>query len=296
MLIWPWKSTLLLAWEAKLGSFSGIFFLVLTVAHALHVPVVLLTLHWISLFFFSTFFWFLYKKSLINVNYWMTYVLEYFIVLLIRYNKNTQLQCQELSVALLVSTIKLLRYAWQYSLLKHDDDLILLCQYCSFIIYIYIFEYIIYWYFPCLIREMQVPHHKRMALMIHSLSLILKRQYRNWFSNLLTKELMTICLSFLRRWEVYWSLIYDLTLRLIGFSCELILSFNLSICLAVAKALRRVAEGKATAQAEAAEWKRKYELERERNIQFEHKGFWVISSLLICLMCFCIASVLFSVD
>ncbi|XP_071910258.1 NAD(H) kinase 1-like isoform X2 [Coffea arabica] len=39
----------------------------------------------------------------------------------------------------------------------------------------------------------------------------------------------------------------------------------------VAKALRRVAEGKATAQAEAAEWKRKYELERERNIQLEQE-------------------------
>lgn len=39
----------------------------------------------------------------------------------------------------------------------------------------------------------------------------------------------------------------------------------------VAKALRRVAEGKATAQAEAAEWKRKYELERERNIHLEQK-------------------------
>ncbi|KAK9273793.1 hypothetical protein L1049_018603 [Liquidambar formosana] len=40
----------------------------------------------------------------------------------------------------------------------------------------------------------------------------------------------------------------------------------------VAKALRRAAEGKAAAQAEAAEWKRKYELERERNLQLEHKG------------------------
>ncbi|KAF8403775.1 hypothetical protein HHK36_011880 [Tetracentron sinense] len=39
----------------------------------------------------------------------------------------------------------------------------------------------------------------------------------------------------------------------------------------VAKALRRVAEGKASAQAEAAEWKRKYELERARNLQQEHK-------------------------
>ncbi|KAF6140757.1 hypothetical protein GIB67_035184 [Kingdonia uniflora] len=36
----------------------------------------------------------------------------------------------------------------------------------------------------------------------------------------------------------------------------------------VAKALRQVAEGKASAQAEAAEWRRKYELERERN---QHK-------------------------
>ncbi|KAK1318816.1 putative NAD kinase 1 [Acorus calamus] len=40
----------------------------------------------------------------------------------------------------------------------------------------------------------------------------------------------------------------------------------------VAKALRRVSEGKASAQAEAAEWKRKYELEREKNLQQKHKG------------------------
>ncbi|KAL7113468.1 hypothetical protein ACP275_04G062800 [Erythranthe tilingii] len=40
----------------------------------------------------------------------------------------------------------------------------------------------------------------------------------------------------------------------------------------VAKALRRVTEGKASAQAEAAEWKRKYELERQRNLQLERKG------------------------
>ncbi|BAT91174.1 NAD(H) kinase [Vigna angularis] len=38
----------------------------------------------------------------------------------------------------------------------------------------------------------------------------------------------------------------------------------------VAKALRQVAEGKASAQAEAAEWKRKFELERDRNLKFEH--------------------------
>ncbi|XP_047332912.1 NAD(H) kinase 1 [Impatiens glandulifera] len=40
----------------------------------------------------------------------------------------------------------------------------------------------------------------------------------------------------------------------------------------VAKALRKAAEGKATAQAEASEWKRKYELERKRNLQIEQKG------------------------
>ena len=44
------------------------------------------------------------------------------------------------------------------------------------------------------------------------------------------------------------------------------------LVLAVAKALRRAAEGKASAQAESAEWKRKYELERARNLQLEHKG------------------------
>ncbi|GMN26243.1 hypothetical protein TIFTF001_001231 [Ficus carica] len=38
----------------------------------------------------------------------------------------------------------------------------------------------------------------------------------------------------------------------------------------VAKALRRAAEGKAAAQAEAAEWKRKFELERERNLHLEY--------------------------
>ncbi|KAH7529422.1 hypothetical protein FEM48_Zijuj05G0182400 [Ziziphus jujuba var. spinosa] len=39
----------------------------------------------------------------------------------------------------------------------------------------------------------------------------------------------------------------------------------------VAKALRCAAKGKAFAQAEAAEWKRKYELERTQNLQLEHK-------------------------
>ncbi|ONK67444.1 uncharacterized protein A4U43_C05F100 [Asparagus officinalis] len=38
----------------------------------------------------------------------------------------------------------------------------------------------------------------------------------------------------------------------------------------VAKALRRVAEGKAAAQEEAAEWKRKYELERAHNLRLNH--------------------------
>lgn len=46
--------------------------------------------------------------------------------------------------------------------------------------------------------------------------------------------------------------------------------------LAVAKALRKVAEGKAAAQAEAAEWKRKYELEKARNRQQESIGIVVI--------------------
>ncbi|KAL8483613.1 hypothetical protein ACS0TY_026341 [Phlomoides rotata] len=39
----------------------------------------------------------------------------------------------------------------------------------------------------------------------------------------------------------------------------------------VSKALRRVTEGKASAQAEAAEWKRKYELEKAHNFQLEQK-------------------------
>ncbi|CAA7388506.1 unnamed protein product [Spirodela intermedia] len=43
----------------------------------------------------------------------------------------------------------------------------------------------------------------------------------------------------------------------------------------VAKALRRVAEDKAFAQAEAAEWKRKYEIERARNLQMKHKGHYL---------------------
>lgn len=41
----------------------------------------------------------------------------------------------------------------------------------------------------------------------------------------------------------------------------------------VAKALRRAAEGKASAQAEAAEWKRRYELERERNQRLQRKEY-----------------------
>ncbi|XP_024015026.1 NAD(H) kinase 1 isoform X1 [Eutrema salsugineum] len=39
----------------------------------------------------------------------------------------------------------------------------------------------------------------------------------------------------------------------------------------VAKALRGSAEGKALAQAEAAEWKRRYELERSKNLELLHK-------------------------
>lgn len=59
-------------------------------------------------------------------------------------------------------------------------------------------------------------------------------------------------------------------------SCNLNLKFDayfiFNIILAVAKALRRAAEGKAAAQAEAAEWKRRYELERTRNLQMERRG------------------------
>ncbi|KAJ6424779.1 hypothetical protein OIU84_025534 [Salix udensis] len=40
----------------------------------------------------------------------------------------------------------------------------------------------------------------------------------------------------------------------------------------VAKALRQAAEGKASAQAEAAEWKRRFELQMAQNQQLEHKG------------------------
>lgn len=53
--------------------------------------------------------------------------------------------------------------------------------------------------------------------------------------------------------------------------------YFLNSFLAVAKALRRASEGKASAQAEACEWKRKYELERARNLQLEHKGFLMIN-------------------
>lgn len=37
-----------------------------------------------------------------------------------------------------------------------------------------------------------------------------------------------------------------------------------------------MSEGKASAQSEAAEWKRKYEIEKARNLQLEHKGFVMI--------------------
>lgn len=50
---------------------------------------------------------------------------------------------------------------------------------------------------------------------------------------------------------------------------------------AVAKTLRQVAEGKAAAQAEAAEWKRKYELEMEAK---EHKHHDVIIGLFFIIM------------
>lgn len=53
----------------------------------------------------------------------------------------------------------------------------------------------------------------------------------------------------------------------------MMLIFFSFLSLVVAKALRRAAEGKASAQAEAAEWKPKYELERARDLQMECKGF-----------------------
>lgn len=61
-------------------------------------------------------------------------------------------------------------------------------------------------------------------------------------------------------------------LSVTGVSLEYDAYIVLNPSVAVAKALRRAAEGKAFAQAEAAEWKRKYELERARNLQLEHKG------------------------
>lgn len=54
---------------------------------------------------------------------------------------------------------------------------------------------------------------------------------------------------------------------------EVLIIVWLNVVLAVAKALRKVTEGKASAQAEAAEWKRKYELAREHNLQLEQKGY-----------------------
>ncbi|KAL9455145.1 hypothetical protein AB3S75_010536 [Citrus x aurantiifolia] len=47
----------------------------------------------------------------------------------------------------------------------------------------------------------------------------------------------------------------------------------------VAKALRQAAEGKAAAQAEAAEWKRRFELERARNLRLENKGNGICEKL-----------------
>lgn len=55
--------------------------------------------------------------------------------------------------------------------------------------------------------------------------------------------------------------------------------------LAVAKALRRVTEGKASAQAEAAEWRRKYELATAHNLQLEQKGYpGIAHSSILCLI------------
>lgn len=58
--------------------------------------------------------------------------------------------------------------------------------------------------------------------------------------------------------------------HLVGFSEEL---------RTIAKALQRVAEDKASAQEEAAKWKRKYELERLRNLQLKGKEYPVEDEL-----------------
>lgn len=56
------------------------------------------------------------------------------------------------------------------------------------------------------------------------------------------------------------------------------LTYVLAYFVAVAKSLRGSSEGKALAQAEAAEWKRRYELERCKNLELLLKGF--LNSLL----------------
>jgi hypothetical protein len=56
------------------------------------------------------------------------------------------------------------------------------------------------------------------------------------------------------------------------FTIKITIGINLCEFEAVAKALRRVAEGKAAAQAEAAEWKRKYELETAHKHRSKIKG------------------------
>jgi len=56
------------------------------------------------------------------------------------------------------------------------------------------------------------------------------------------------------------------------FTIKILIVINLCDFEAVAKALRRVAEGKAAAQSEAAEWKRKYELETAHKQHSKIKG------------------------
>lgn len=65
--------------------------------------------------------------------------------------------------------------------------------------------------------------------------------------------------------------------------------------LAVAKALRRVTEGKASAQAEAAEWKRKFELATAHNLQLEKKGYFSAAhSSSFCLISNCWSYIIWS--
>uniref|UniRef100_A0A0A9EHR4 NAD kinase 1 n=1 Tax=Arundo donax TaxID=35708 RepID=A0A0A9EHR4_ARUDO len=81
--------------------------------------------------------------------------------------------------------------------------------------------------------------------------------------------------------EIFSGIIGSLSLYCLIVVCILLYHvFNMTYNLqmeAVAKMLRRVVEGKAASQAEAAEWKRKYELEKEVK---EHKHHNVVKGII----------------